>query len=50
MRLTLHTHSHVDSCVDCLNEGLWDPAVANTTAYLAGSVFAVAKVKQPPVK
>ena len=31
--------SHVDACVDRLNEGSWDPAVANTTAYLTGSVF-----------
>ena len=37
--------SHVDACVDLLNEGSWDPAVANTTAYLTGFVFTVAKVK-----
>ena len=37
--------SHVDACVGRLNEGSWDPAVANTTAYLTGSVFTVAKVK-----
>ena len=42
--------SHVDACVDLLNEGSWDPAVANTTAYLTGSVFTVAKVKQSPVQ
>ena len=41
--------SHVDACVDLLNEGSWDPAVANTTAYLTGFVFTVAKVKQSPV-
>jgi hypothetical protein len=37
--------SHVDACVDRLNEGSWDPAVANTTAYLTGSVFTVTKAK-----
>ena len=38
--------SHVDACVDRLNEGLWSPGVANTTPYLTGSVFTVAKVKR----
>ena len=37
--------SHVDACVDRLNEGSWDPVVANTTAYLTWSVSTVAKVK-----
>lgn len=36
---------HVDACVDRLNEGSWDPAMANTTAYLTGSVFTVSKLK-----